>query len=190
MHFYQTVELPGLQFRLLLDLLARGNGHEEIGGDVGGRGEEGGGGGDGSCDAQGGEVRVGAAETEQVAEIAEVVEGFVGIFDGEFAHVWGVGEVGVHCVVQLLPVPRGLEGREDEELGEAFAAGEVEGRGNVIGVCGRGEVVGEGCRGGWEEVEDGLGGVLEGVEVGLGRVVAVGEGEDAVGGAVAEEGVG
>jgi hypothetical protein len=54
-----------------------------------------------------------------ISRIAEDVEGFVGIFDGEFDDCL-VGYAGfVDDVVELGAVPGALVWREDEELGDA-----------------------------------------------------------------------
>ncbi|KAL8817437.1 MAG: hypothetical protein Q9223_003722, partial [Gallowayella weberi] len=98
--------------------------------------EEGGGEGGGEVDL--GEGAVGE-EVGVVAVIAEVVEGFVWVFDGEFDDGGGVEEVIVDCFVEVRAVGVGLVGREDEELGYAGAGrdvGEGEGSGGVVGVCG------------------------------------------------------
>lgn len=89
MHFHQPVELAGHDFGFALELLADGAGDDEVYGDMLGgfevvRGDVG-------VDAEGGEGRVVGAEVLQVAEVAEVVEGFVGVFDGEFEDVGGFG---------------------------------------------------------------------------------------------------
>ena len=131
-HFHQAVELALVDFRGFEDVFADGAGDDEVGGD-GVCGVEFSCG-DRSVDAEGGEVLVVGAEVEEVAEIAEVVEGLVGVFDGEFADVRRFGESAVHRPVEFSSVAAALEGREDEELGEAFAAGEIEGRGDVVGV--------------------------------------------------------
>lgn len=75
-----------------------------------------------------------------VAVVAEVVEGFVGVFDCYFGDV-GVGEECLdHGVVEVGAVAVGVVGGEDEELRDAGSGWEGGG--------------GDGC-GGWEgEVVD------------------------------------
>ena len=86
----------------------------------------------GGFQGEGGEGWVGE-EVGVVAVVAEVVEGFVGVFDGYFGAGWGVEEVRVDCVVEVGAVGVGLVGWKDEELGDAGAEGEV---GEGEGFCG------------------------------------------------------
>lgn len=83
-----------------------------------------------------GEGTVGG-EASVVAVVAEVVESFVGVFDGDFGTVGGGEEVGCHDGVEVGAVGMGLVGGEDEELGDAGAGGE--GCGGDGGWWGKGE---------------------------------------------------
>ena len=76
---------------------------------------------DGGVDFEGPELRIVLPKIYQVAKIAQVVEGFVWVFDREFADVFFACQVSVHCVVEFLAVPCAMEGWEDQELGEAFS---------------------------------------------------------------------
>ena len=67
---------------------------------------------------------VGGGEAGVVAVVAEVIEGFVGVFDGDFGAGWVGEKEGCHRVVEVGAVAEGLVGWEDEELGDPFAAGE------------------------------------------------------------------
>lgn len=72
--------------------------------------EEGGGEGGGEGDLR--ECAVGE-EGGVVAVVAEVVEGFAGVFDGQFDAAGGAEDVGVDCVVEVRAVGVGLVGGED-----------------------------------------------------------------------------
>ena len=117
-------------------------------------------GGEGGVEGYLGEGAVGE-EAGVIAVVAEVIEGFVGVFDGYFG-AGGGGEEGCdHVVVEVGAVAVGVVGGEDEELGDAGAVGK--------GVWGDGGGRGEG-----EVVEVGLRGVVGDV------------GYEAVGGGVAD----
>lgn len=80
-----------------------------------------------------------AGEARVVAVVAQVVKGFVGVLDRDFAH-GGRGEEGAgEGVVEVRAVRVGLVRGEDEELGDARAGGEGGGGGE-----GRGGGEGEG----------------------------------------------
>ena len=136
MHFDEAGELAGGEFVAVAEGGEAVEGEERSGGDAGAGafGEEGGGqgGGEGEEGEGGGGEEVGV-----VAVVAEVVEGFVGVFDGEFGAGGRVEEVGVDCLVEAGAVGVGLVGWEDEELGDAGAEGEGgEGERGGVGVCG------------------------------------------------------
>lgn len=104
-----------------------------------------------------GEVDLGegavSREAGEVAEVAEVVEGFARVFDGDFGDLRGGEGGGDEGVVEVGAVGVGLVGREDEELGDADAGGEGgggEGVGGREGECVRGFLRGCGGRGGGE----------------------------------------
>ena len=69
----------------------------------------------------------GGEEVDVVAVVAEVVEGFIGVFDCEFGAGGRVEEVGIDCFVKMGPVGMGLVGREDKELGDARAGWKIGG---------------------------------------------------------------
>lgn len=69
-------------------------------------------------------VLVGLAQTQEVVYIPEVVERLVGVLDGDLADGGLWEEVGEHGGVEVGAVASGLEGWEDEELGDALAGGE------------------------------------------------------------------
>ena len=64
------------------------------------------------------------AEARVVAEVAQVVEGCVGVFDGYFDAGRVLQEGGCGGVVEVCAVAGALVGGEDEELGDARAVGE------------------------------------------------------------------
>ena len=101
--------------------------------------EQGRGGGGGGGEADLGEGAVGC-EAGEVAVVAEVVEGFVGVFDGDFGASGGGEEGACYSLVEVCAVGVALVGREDQELGYAGAGGEGgEGEG---GFGGEGKVLG------------------------------------------------
>ena len=67
-------------------------------------------------------------EVGVVAVVAEVVEGFVGIFDGDFGAGGGGAEGFDHCVVEVGAVSVRVVRGEDEELRYSGAGGERCGR--------------------------------------------------------------
>ncbi len=68
------------------------------------------------------------AEAGVVAVVTEVVEGFIGVLDGDFGAGWIGEEQRAHGVVEVGAVAEGMVGWEDEELGDALAAGQGGGR--------------------------------------------------------------
>lgn len=71
-------------------------------------------------------------EARVIAVVAEIVEGFVGVFDGYFGAGGGGEEGAYHGVVEVGAVAVGVVGGEDEELGDAGAVREG-GRGKGSG---------------------------------------------------------
>ena len=145
MHFYKPGELAGGDFIFFADVLEEGEGEEFGGGDAGAGAFEGEGWGEGGGEGDLGEGVVGE-EAGVVAVVAEVVEGFVGVFDGDF-DAGGVGEEDFdHGVVEVGAVAVGVVGGEDEELGDAGSVGKGVGCDRFFG--GKVEVVeemGGGC---------------------------------------------
>ena len=137
-HFYQTGELAGGDFVFLADGFEEGEVEEFGGGDadtgafLGEFGVE-------VCfEGDLGEGVVGE-EAGVVAVVAEVIEGFVGVFDCDF-YAGGVGEEGFyHGVVEVGAVAVGVVGGEDEELGDAGSVGEGIWCDGLLG--GKGEVL-------------------------------------------------
>ena len=137
-HFYQTGELAGGDFVFLSYGFEKGE-IEEFGG------------GDAHAGALlrefgvevcfEGDLGEGAVSEEAriVAVVAEVVEGFVGVFHCDF-YAGGVGEEGFyHGVVKVGAVAVGVVRGEDEELGDAGSVGEGVWRDGSFG--GEGEVL-------------------------------------------------
>ena len=149
MHFHQASELARGDFVFTADRVEEGEGEEFGCWDAGAGAFLGECGGEGGGEGDLGEGAVGE-EAGVVAVVAEVVEGFVGVFDGYF-ETGGGGEEGVdHGVVEVGAMAVGVVGGEDEELRDAGAVGE--------GVWGDGLRGGEG-----EVVEMGGGGLVGGV---------------------------
>lgn len=122
-HFDEAVELAGREFVFAAEGFEEGEVEQvrcrdadadAFGGEFG---VDGGGEGDLGESAVGGEAGV-------VAVVAEVVEGFVGVFDGDFGAGGGCEEEVGHAVVEVGAVRVGLVGWEDEELGDAGAGGQ------------------------------------------------------------------
>ena len=67
-------------------------------------------------DSEGGECRIVRSKMEHVAQVTEIVESLVRIFDCELSYVFGFCEVGVHRVVELLAMTPVLICRQDEKL--------------------------------------------------------------------------
>ena len=91
-HFYQAGELAGGDFVFAADAVEEGEGEEFGCGDAGAGAFLGEVGGEGGGEGELGEGVVGE-EAGVVAVVAEVVEGFVGVFDCDF-YAGGVGEEG------------------------------------------------------------------------------------------------
>ena len=149
MHFHQASELAGSYFIFSADRVEEGEVEEFRCWNAGAGAFLGEVRGEGGVEGDLGEGAVGE-EAGVVAVVAEVVEGFVGVFDGYF-EAGGGGEKGVdHGVVEVGAVAVGVVGGEDEELRDAGAVGE--------GIWGYGLRGGEG-----EVVEIGGGGLMGGV---------------------------
>ena len=67
------------------------------------------------------EGRAGGAEADEVVDVSEVVEAFVGVFDCEFGHGWIDGCAGEHRCVEIGAMGGALEWRQDNELRYALA---------------------------------------------------------------------
>ena len=138
MHFYQTGELAGGDFVLLADCFEKGEVKEFGGGDADAGALLGEFGVEICFEGDAGEGIVGE-EAGVVAVIAEVVEGFVGVFDCDF-YAGGVGEEGFyHGIVEVGAVAVGVVGGEDEELGDAGSVREGIWCDGLLG--GKGEVL-------------------------------------------------
>ena len=123
MHFHQAGELAGSDFIFLADGVAEGVVEEFGCGDADAGAFLGDVGGEGGVEVDLGEGTVGE-EAGVVAVVAEVVEGFVRVFDGDF-EAGGVGEEGAyHCIVEVGAVAVRVVGGEDEELRDAGSVGE------------------------------------------------------------------
>lgn len=62
-------------------------------------------------------------EVPVIAVVSQVVEGFVGIFDGDLRTCGRGSECFDHGVVKMCAVSMGMVGRENEELGYSSAGG-------------------------------------------------------------------
>ena len=122
-HFHQAGELAGSDFIFLADGVEEGEVEEFGRGDADAGAFLGKVGGEGGVEVDLGEGTVGE-EAGVVAVVAEVVEGFVRVFDGDF-EAGGVGEEGAyHCVVEVGAVAVRVVGGEDEDLRDAGSVGE------------------------------------------------------------------
>ena len=123
MHLHQSVELARREFVFLTQGFEEWHVEEFVGGYA-------------HADALGGEFRVEVCgerdlvegvvgeEAGVVAVVAEVVEGFVGVLDGDFGAGWGGEEGFGYGGVEVGAVAVALVGGEDEELRDSGAVRE------------------------------------------------------------------